>query len=65
MYVTPCINVCVIDKNTNICEGCKRTSAQISNWTLYSNTERMEIMLQLGYGKRTSREERLRRYDRG
>ena len=52
MYVTPCISVCRIDKDTRKCEGCKRTIEEISNWSRYTNEERNEIMKRLGYGKR-------------
>lgn len=52
MYVTPCISVCRIDKNTRKCEGCGRTIEEISNWASYSDDERLDIMRKLGYGKR-------------
>ena len=59
MYITPCVSVCKINKNTNVCDGCGRTINQISNWLRYSDEERMNIMKGLGYGKRTSKENRL------
>jgi predicted Fe-S protein YdhL (DUF1289 family) len=52
MYVTPCISVCKIDKDTRICMGCKRTIDEISNWSRYSDEERNKIMKRLGYGRR-------------
>ena len=52
MYVTPCISVCRIDKDTRKCEGCGRTIEEISNWASYSDDERLDIMRKLGYGKR-------------
>ena len=30
---SPCINVCKLDPNSNLCEGCLRTSEEISNWS--------------------------------
>ena len=41
---SPCILVCSIDMNTGYCFGCGRTREEIGNWTLYSDTERREIM---------------------
>lgn len=52
MYVTPCISVCRIDKDTRKCEGCGRTIEEISNWASYSEDERLDIMKKLGYGRR-------------
>ena len=52
MYVTPCISVCRIDKDTRKCEGCGRTIEEISNWSSYSDDERLNIMKKLGYGRR-------------
>lgn len=52
LYVTPCIGVCQIDKETKICRGCDRTIEQISQWSNYSHEERMKIMKELGYGQR-------------
>ena len=69
MYITPCISVCRIDKDTRKCEGCGRTIDQISAWSKMSEEERMVVMRDLGYDKRRggrlTREESLRRYDRG
>jgi predicted Fe-S protein YdhL (DUF1289 family) len=69
MYVTPCVSVCRIDKETRKCEGCGRTIDQISDWARMTDEERMVVMRELGYGKRRGRsytyEERSRRYDRG
>jgi predicted Fe-S protein YdhL (DUF1289 family) len=63
--ITPCISVCKIDKETRTCQGCGRTIDEIRDWSKYTDTERMEVMRRLGYGKRMGREEKLRRYDRG
>ena len=70
MYVSPCISVCLFDRQTLICRGCGRTKKQKDEWLNYSESERLSIMKELGYGVRRkdrheTREERLRRYDRG
>ena len=55
MYITPCVLLCVVDKETNKCKGCGRTLEQIRLWSKYSDEERMEVMKKLGYGKRRNR----------
>ena len=32
---SPCINVCKLNPKNNLCEGCLRTSEEISNWSKY------------------------------
>ncbi len=44
---SPCILVCSIDDVTGLCFGCGRTQAEIGAWTLYSGTERRDIMATL------------------
>jgi len=65
MYVTPCISVCKIDEDTNLCLGCNRTKEEIRNWPKMTSEERLAVMRRLGYGQRIGRVERLRRYARG
>lgn len=55
MYITPCVSLCVVDKETKKCKGCGRTLDEIRNWSRYSDEERMEVMKKLGYGKRKRR----------
>lgn len=54
-----------MDPLTQTCKGCKRTAQEIREWMRYSDEQRMEVMRRLGYGVRLSREERIRRYDKG
>lgn len=65
MYISPCTGVCTINPATQLCEGCKRTTLEIRSWKEYSYEQKMDVMERLGYGRRMSREEKLRRYDRG
>jgi predicted Fe-S protein YdhL (DUF1289 family) len=44
---SPCINICVIDAETEYCMGCFRTIDEIWNWTRLAKGERVEILLQL------------------
>ncbi len=41
---TPCIKVCLIDRETGICEGCGRTREEIATWGRKSEEERLAIM---------------------
>lgn len=63
--ITPCVKICFIDPNTRTCTGCNRTISEINEWSKYTHEARLQIMERLGYGERTSWEERLRRYDHG
>jgi len=63
--ITPCVAICSLDPVNGICNGCGRTYEEIQDWDGFTNEQRMEIMKRLGYGKRMSRQECLRRYDKG
>jgi predicted Fe-S protein YdhL (DUF1289 family) len=41
MKTTPCINICKVKKG--ICQGCFRTTKEISEWIDYSEEEKQEI----------------------
>ena len=41
---SPCVLVCSIDMATGYCFGCGRTREEIGNWTVFSDTERGEVM---------------------
>ncbi|NEW85841.1 MULTISPECIES: DUF1289 domain-containing protein [Rhodopseudomonas] len=44
---TPCIAVCLIDPQTNLCYGCGRTMPEIARWPRMSSAERRAIMAAL------------------
>lgn len=44
---TPCIRICLIDPNSQLCSGCGRTLDEIGNWTAYDDEERRSIIQQL------------------
>ena len=44
---TPCIQVCVLDPHTGLCEGCGRTLDEIAAWAALSEAERGRIMADL------------------
>lgn len=41
---SPCINVCVLDADTDICRGCYRTLAEIAGWSAFSAAEKRAIL---------------------
>ena len=42
--VSPCINVCVSDPETDLCYGCSRTTKEIKEWSKYSDQEQLEVI---------------------
>jgi predicted Fe-S protein YdhL (DUF1289 family) len=44
---TPCIRVCILDPETGLCEGCGRTTDEITRWFRMSEEERLAIMATL------------------
>ncbi|MGQ0673650.1 MAG: DUF1289 domain-containing protein [Hyphomicrobium sp.] len=49
---TPCINVCVIDKASGLCEGCHRSLDEIARWASMSAEQRRRIMGELALRER-------------
>jgi predicted Fe-S protein YdhL (DUF1289 family) len=44
---TPCVNVCLLDSETELCVGCGRTMQEIASWAAMSPAERRAIMAAL------------------
>ncbi len=44
---TPCIAVCFIDPQTDLCAGCGRTLPEIARWHRIDTAERLAIMATL------------------
>lgn len=44
MIKSPCKNICIINKNSNICKGCYRTLDEISNWIKFDQLTKKEIL---------------------
>lgn len=40
---TPCIKVCFVDPDAEMCVGCFRTLPELAQWTRYTGTEREAI----------------------
>jgi len=45
--ISPCIGVCKLDIDRNICLGCLRTAEEIANWPQLDNEKAMQIMGQI------------------
>jgi uncharacterized protein len=44
---TPCIRVCVLDPDAELCLGCGRTIDEIARWSAMTEAERTRIMAEL------------------
>ena len=44
---SPCINVCRMNPDTGLCEGCLRTLAEIAAWSAMSSDEKRAVLAQL------------------
>lgn len=42
--VSPCINVCTLNVDNGLCQGCWRTLDEITRWSRVSNDERLAIL---------------------
>ncbi len=51
---SPCNNVCKMNPDTGLCEGCLRTLDEIAAWAGLSNEEKRAVLAQLP-ARRTSR----------
>ena len=44
---SPCVNICIVHPQANICTGCFRTIDEISSWSKMSESERKGIIKEL------------------
>ena len=42
--ISPCIGVCELDLESDLCVGCLRTRQEIAIWSQIDNTKAMQIM---------------------
>jgi len=47
MISTPCINVCTMDEDSDLCFGCGRSRDEIAMWGTISQAEKKNIMSEL------------------
>jgi predicted Fe-S protein YdhL (DUF1289 family) len=45
--VSPCINVCRMDPDTGLCEGCLRTLDEIAAWSAMSPDEKRAVLARI------------------
>ena len=45
--LTPCLGICRINQRSQLCEGCRRSAAEVAEWLFYSNEKKRAIMEQL------------------
>jgi uncharacterized protein len=44
---SPCNNVCRMNPETELCEGCFRTLAEIAAWSVMSDAEKRRVLAQV------------------
>lgn len=42
--VSPCISVCMLDRDRDLCRGCYRSRAEIAEWLRADDDRRREIL---------------------
>ena len=47
MVDSPCINICILDPDKDLCIGCYRTAEEISKWSFLSKFEKEELLLKI------------------
>lgn len=45
---SPCTNLCTINPETGICDGCGRTLDEISEWGWMTPEQKLDILRRLG-----------------
>jgi predicted Fe-S protein YdhL (DUF1289 family) len=56
---TPCVKVCIVDPESNLCLGCFRTLSEIGGWAGFSADERDRLMAELPTRRSRIRPEKL------
>jgi predicted Fe-S protein YdhL (DUF1289 family) len=56
---TPCVKVCIVDPESNLCLGCFRTLPEIGGWARLSDEERAALMTELPTRRSRIRPEKL------
>jgi hypothetical protein len=44
---TPCVKMCMLDMDTELCAGCGRTLDEIAGWANLADAERSKVMADL------------------
>jgi len=44
---SPCVDVCILDPDSGLCQGCLRTLDEIARWSEMSEVERERVIVSL------------------
>ena len=55
---SPCLKVCLMDPDSELCRGCFRTLEEIARWSTMSDEERDQVLLLLEDRKKKERQVR-------
>jgi predicted Fe-S protein YdhL (DUF1289 family) len=42
---SPCVHVCEMSQDKDVCLGCNRTLAEIANWSRLTDTQKISVIL--------------------
>jgi uncharacterized protein len=48
---SPCVDVCIMDPESGLCQGCRRTLDEIARWSEMTEREREEVFASLAARK--------------
>ncbi len=51
MVASPCVNVCVMDEASGLCQGCYRTLDEVARWSVMGDGEKSAVVALLGARK--------------
>jgi uncharacterized protein len=54
---SPCLSVCRMDPNTEVCEGCFRTLDEIAAWSRMGDEDKRAVWLLIGERIKQAKEE--------
>lgn len=52
---SPCMKVCAIDPDTQLCRGCHRTLDEIADWVEYTPEEKLAVLARVEARKAAAR----------
>ncbi len=44
MVASPCVNVCVMDEASGLCQGCYRTLDEVARWSVMGDGEKRVVI---------------------
>lgn len=44
---SPCNELCLLDEDTGLCLGCLRTSNEIALWSIYTDTQKKNVLSEI------------------